>query len=376
MPTSALLSTLVALLALAAFALAMPSATAMSATGSAAECHPAGTTGLTAEIIAHNGQTISGRVVNAAGCDIGIYVGPGAKGVTISGNVVTGANDHGIFVQDSANDWIVDNTVVGNGVLSATHSCNVVGPPCIAEDKAIQLSGTSSSTVAQNFVEGNSADGGIGVSDDGVAGDPGALLPGHNHVARGNHVVGNFIENNDLGCGIVVAGYDPGLGVQNTWLFNNTILGLSQAATGGYTGYDVGQIVVAADGPSTTVHNTWISGNVIDGSQLPGLVVHSNVPGDVISGTFVTYNTIGNNSGYPVAFSSPNTPTVPTGISIVAEAYGQPMAPTITDTWIAHNTVWDDMVGLWLCQSTGTMVHHLQTHDVTTARTTCSAGGS
>jgi hypothetical protein len=376
---AAAVTALVALLAVVAFAIVIPSASASSVPGAGSDpgaCHSAGTTGLTAKLIAHGGQTISGRVINAAGCDLGIYVGPGVTGVTIKNDVVTGANDHGIFVQDSSMDTITANTVVGDGVLTGTHSCNVIAFPCIAEDKAIQLSGTSNTWVTGNYVEGNSADGGIGVSDDGMAGDPGAILPGFNHTAHGDHVVGNTIVNNDLGCGIVVAGYDPGLGVHNVWLLDNTILGLSQVATGGYTGFDVGQIVIATDGPATMVLNTWVTGNVIDGSQLPGLVVHANVPGDVISGTHLIDNVIGNNSGYPVAFASPNTPLVSTGISIVAEAYGQPMAPIIENTWVISDTVAYDTVGLWLCQSTGTTVHHLVTQDVTTAMTTCAAGGS
>ncbi|MGA7923745.1 MAG: hypothetical protein WCA77_07200 [Thermoplasmata archaeon] len=330
---------------------------------------------MTAKVIATSGETIIHRVINANGCDLGIFVGPGIDGVTIVKNVVTGANDHGIFVQDSTHDNVTSNDVVGNGNLVGTHTCNAVPAPCIAEDKAIQLSGTTWSSVTHNYVEGNSADGGIGVSDDGVAGDPGALLPGSNHAAIGNRVEYNYIPNNDLGCGIVVAAYDPHVGVSDTHLVDNTILGLSQQATGGYTGIDVGQIVIATDGPATAVVNTWVTGNVIDGSQLPGLVIHANVPGDIISDTYVNGNSISDNSGYPTSFSSPNTPSVATGISIVAEAYGQPMAPMIKGTWVISNTVSNDVDAIWLCQSSGTMIHYLHTHHVTTWKGTCSAGG-
>ena len=46
-----------------------------SANVQAANCLQAGNTGLTASIVAHPGQTITGAV-DATGCDLGIYVGP------------------------------------------------------------------------------------------------------------------------------------------------------------------------------------------------------------------------------------------------------------------------------------------------------------
>jgi hypothetical protein len=373
MAAAILLAIMVATLAIVVVA---PSASARGVSGTASSCLVAGSTGMTAKVIAHGNQTISGHVVNAAGCDIGIYIGPNAKHVTVRNTVVTGANDHGIFAQDSAHVLIVNNTVVGNGVLTATHSCNVGAPPCIPEDKAISLAGTSWSRVLGNFVEGNSADGGISVTDDSHFFDPSALLPGLDRAAVNNTVRSNLVENNDLGCGIIVAAYNAHVGVWNTTVQTNTVLGLSQQQEGGYLGFDVGQIVVAADGPNTTISGTWLIGNTIVGSLLPGIVLHSNAPGDIIMNTHILNNRIGDNSGYPSSFGSPNTPTLPTGISIVAEAYGQPHAPIIKNTFVTTDTVSNDAVGLWLCQSVTTAVHDLDTHHVTTVRATCSAGGS
>ena len=80
--------------------------TLMSATLGAncavAACLTAGSTGLTTKVILASNQQLTGTAINATGCDIGIFVGPGTKKVLISGVTVTGANEHGIFVQDAS----------------------------------------------------------------------------------------------------------------------------------------------------------------------------------------------------------------------------------------------------------------------------------
>jgi nitrous oxidase accessory protein NosD len=127
----------------------------------AAACVPAGTTGLTTAVILTSNQQLTGTTVNATGCDVGIFVAPKSDKVLISGVTVTGANEHGIFVQDSSRVTIQYSVVTGNGV--AGHACPPSGtapPECIAEDKAVELVGTSDSVVSQNVVSHNHADGG------------------------------------------------------------------------------------------------------------------------------------------------------------------------------------------------------------------------
>ena len=124
-----------------------------------AECLPAGNTGLTTErIVTSNGQ-LTRTKVDATGCDIGVYIGPGTERVLISGVTVTGANEHGILVQDASRITIQYSVVTGNGV--ASHTCPAEGPPptgCIAENKGIELVGTSDSVVTHNLVSQNRAD--------------------------------------------------------------------------------------------------------------------------------------------------------------------------------------------------------------------------
>ena len=82
----------------------------------AATCTPAGSTGFTAAVVATAGQTISNQTVDATGCDLGIYVGPTASGVTISDTTVSGANDHGIMAEDATNLAIQNSTIENNGL--------------------------------------------------------------------------------------------------------------------------------------------------------------------------------------------------------------------------------------------------------------------
>ena len=71
--------------------------------------------GFTAKVVAHSGQTIRGAI-NATGYDVGVYIGPGVHNVRVLGARITGANDHGILVQDAYNDLIKGNTVLSNGL--------------------------------------------------------------------------------------------------------------------------------------------------------------------------------------------------------------------------------------------------------------------
>ena len=340
------------------FALALFSVTLLSVpvlASDAIACQAAGTTGLTALMVATPGETISGQTIDAsgAGCDVGIYVGPGVNGVTITGNTITGANDHGIFVQDANSITIKDNHVTGNG--NSPHT--FCSPPsivtnCISEDKAIELVGTSNSVVSGNIVNGNNADGGIGIADDGPL-DPGApastatsATPGANNV-----VSGNYVKFDRSGCGIVVAAYNPGGGVSGNTVKDNTVIGnsVTDAVIQGF----VGGIVVAADTPSTTATNNKVLDNTINGSLIPGVVVHSNAPGDIVSGTIVQGITISYNG---VETTNNNEPHAPTGIMVVAEIPG---LTTITGTIVSSNTVNNNVYSVWYCNTNPTISNQM-----------------
>lgn len=343
----------------------------------AASCSLAGTTGLTAFMVAHSGQIISEKTILATGCDVGIFVPPGSTNVIITRNDVSGARIHGIFVQDSSNIIINKNNVHDNSAGVPAVSCDFVKKgPCVHEGKAIQLDGTSNSLVAHNLVT-NDQFGGISIADDGPV-DAGALNPGTLSPANNNLVIGNQITKVAHDCGIVVAVYNHET-ASNNLIINNDVEG--SLPPFGVNPY-VGQIVVATDGPGATIRNTFIIHNVVNGSTLPGIVIHSNAPGDIISGTVIIGNRLGDNGYYPPFFSSPNTPVAANGttaISLVAEAYpGMTHPPSISGTVLINNTISPDQNGVWLCKTTGTTIINKPNHQssVTNPIVTCANGGS
>lgn len=355
----------------------------VGAHGAVAACLTAGSTGLTTKMILTSGQQLIGSVITAAGCDIGIYIGPGTQGVLISGVTVTGANEHGIFVQDASHVTIQYSVVTGNG--AAGHACPPSGTPpvgCINEDKGIELVGTSDSAVSHNVVSHNTADGGIGVADDGPT-DPGApdTNPGISHGAKNVVVSDNLVIDNANGCGIVVAAYNQGTPVENIQVTGNTIIGTPPASGQNFPprGSYIGQIVVATDGPFAQVSNAQVVGNNLDGSELPGIVVHSNVFGDVISNTLIQDNTIADNGYYPgLPASKPNGPGISqgtTGIALIAEVGGtESPSPVLTHTNVGSNIILNDTNGVWICGTDHTNVHQLQGNP-TNSIVACSAGG-
>ena len=101
---------------------------------------------------------------------MGVYVGPGVEGVVIANATISGANDHGIFVQDTSNVVIEDSLITNIGLMS--HPVCPTGRPsstCIIDDKEIELVGTNGVLVRRNTVTYDPTDGGIAVVDDGAA---------------------------------------------------------------------------------------------------------------------------------------------------------------------------------------------------------------
>src|ERR1700688_2333961 len=120
----------------------------------AAVCTAAGSTGLTAAMIATNAQVIN-TVVNATGCDVGIYVGAGINAVNITGATVSGANDEGILAEGNTG-LIVTGSTIDN---------NTVNPnKLIPDGHAVMLDGVTNAMITNNTISGN-ASCGVGLAD-------------------------------------------------------------------------------------------------------------------------------------------------------------------------------------------------------------------
>lgn len=295
-------------------------------------CTTAGSTGLTAAVVATNGQKITGTI-DATGCDVGVYVGPGTTHVTITKATISGANDHGIFVQDAKYIWITNNVVTGNQV-NPHPDCPAGAPPstgCIAEDKAVELAGTSFSILEGNTVSYNngSPGGGIGIADDG-AWDPGAPFgnPGNPNPGNYNLVSNNNVNHNLADCQIVVAAYNAGEGVSHNIVSGNTIA------------FGVTGIVVAADSPSTSATYNLVFHNTVSSEFIPGIIIHSNTPGDVVSYNDVIGNTLSNNGPDGEVGDSSNT-----GILLAGQV------TPVTHSVVSLNKISSEDVGIWVCNA-------------------------
>ena len=314
--------------------------TAAAAPASAATCSAAGATGFTAAVVVTSASTPIPASINAAGCDLGIYVAPGADNVMINGVTVTGANDHGILAEGVSGLTIENSTVQANGV-NPNRSIDV--------DKAIQLVAVNNSTVKDNTVSGNLADGGISVTDEGGNVDPGAPHgPAAPAASFNDTITGNHISGNYGGCAIVVESWIPGAGVNNITVSNNVITGAPFQF--GPHGPVIGQIVVATNTPGTRIANTTVSGNTVTGSLLSGITLHANAPDDSITGTSITGNTLsGNNWGK--ANGAPQTDAIALEVNDIPA----PVTPTLSGTTITGNTMDNQYVGVWQSwQVTGT----------------------
>lgn len=271
----------------------------------------------------------SNTIVNATGLDQGIVVvGAAAAGSVIEGFSVISANNHGIFVQDSSNVRIENNLVANNGQNPQAG---------LGENKAIQLTGTSDSTISGNTIVGNLY-GGAGVTDDGSI-DPswnatlasgssipaGTPNPGNNDTISGNMIINNRPNH----CAIVVSSYNTGEGVSNNVVSGNTVVDNQNG------------VILAADTMKTVaINNTVVGNNIIDNGE-GGVIVHSNAPGDVVTGNSIVDNII-SGDGY-----------LPTLEGVIVGGEG-PVA--VTDTMIVGNTFQNEVIGVQIVNGNNTMV--------------------
>src|SRR5262249_27372146 len=151
--------------------------------------------------------TLGSSTLDATGCDIGIYIGPGINGVTVGGAsaslgiTISGANDTGVFGEENTGLTVENNTIEGNGVNPGKGIISFGG---------IVFAGETTATADANTVTNNGG-GGIFVNDDGPV-NPGSSNPGSGAVTNAdtNVVTGNTISANFGNCGIVYATHNTG----------------------------------------------------------------------------------------------------------------------------------------------------------------------
>ncbi|MDA8309408.1 MAG: right-handed parallel beta-helix repeat-containing protein, partial [Actinomycetota bacterium] len=305
----------------------------------AATCVQAGTTGLSAaKVVSTSTSTLTGTTITAKSCDVGLYVGPTAKNVTIKGVTVTGANDEGILVQNSTDVTVEDSVVKGDGTSPT---------PAIAFDNALELIGTSNSKVEGNTLSGDFA-GGIGVADDGPT-NPGGPKPSTLRPSNNDVISGNTISAVYGGCSIVFSSRNPGAGITGGAISHNTLTG--SPGHFGPHGPVIGNIVVATAGVGASLSGVAVTGNTVTGAGLPGIIVHGDAPGSKVSAVTVAGNTLSGDD-----WLTTDGPAVPAGIVVATSPIPPPGSPVVTGTSIKNNTVSNEFYDVWTSGATGSAV--------------------
>lgn len=264
-------------------------------------------------------------ILNVSGDLLGIEVsGAAAAGTTISGLTITNPNSHAILVLDTSHVSVLDNVISNTGL-----GLN----PAIPENKAIILTGTSSSTVMGNTLT-NVIGGGISVTDDGAL-NPALAQPASGVAlpANDNLIADNTISGATHACGIVVAAYNSGGGVNGNQIVGNTVT------------HNVAGIVVATNVPNSSANANVVADNTSTNNFLPGVIVHSNAPGDQLTNTVVTGNTISGDGTDPEVGA-----LLPTGIVVAG------VVNPVMGTVVASNLISQEHYGIFL---TGALGSHL-----------------
>lgn len=315
-----------------------------------------GNSGLSAAVVAHSGQRIAHRWINAERCDIGIYIGSNASHVTVDDATVSGAGFQGIFAEKTSRVTIENSRVFDNGWRTLDPSAPPLPPAgvlhsYVGQSFAISIFGVSGAVVKGNRVYDNGR-GGIGVMDNG-ANDPGTITQDPNAPLRGStnvSVIGNQMWGNANGCALVTATQNVGGSLSGLKLVGNRINGP------GFDPTDIGGIVVAADLPNSSVSDVRVSGNIVTHSNEGGVVVNAEAPFSTTSNVRVTGNVLSrNNWGHQeapatagvviFAATAPGAANYGTTVSwnlITSQFYGvwavqnamNPIRPSIHDNWI------------------------------------------
>lgn len=319
--------------------------------------------GLSAAVVAHANQVIAHQTVDAAGCDIGIYVGSRSPHVSIVDVTVTGANFQGILAERTSNLVVERSRITGNGF----HSVDPKAPALegsgvhsfVPQAFGISLFGVSKSKVSGNDVYNNGR-GGIGIMDVGAF-NPGTKTQNKKTApvaASHDVIVNNRTWANYAGCGIVVATQNPGGMISDLTISGNYVTGTGMSAK---NGPDIGGIVVAANPPGSRAVNVVVSENTVSHSFEGGIIVNAEAFNTYTKNVRVMNNIVvrGNNYG---AQEAPKTAGVIVFANPQAPVPPKMTAPMNKGTVVAGNVISGQFYGVWSAGSaapavSGNVIH-------------------
>jgi parallel beta-helix repeat protein len=265
--------------------------------------------------------TGNGATIDAAGLTTppnGVVIaGAAAAGTVLSGFTIRNAGLEGIFVNQTSNITIENNTVIDNDAFGPN------APECINQPddcgEAVHLQTVTNSTVRGNLVRDN-----VG----------GILLTDEDGPTFGIMISDNQVLNNTLDCGITLASHHFSLvaaaapdvaGVYRNTIIHNT------ASENGAAG-----IGVFAGPPGAAAWGNLVTGNTTMNNGFAGVMIHSHTPLQYVDENVVTNNVIsGNHLDDDNPFSD-----APTGISVFSAVV------PIPHTVIAANQITNEHYGI------------------------------
>jgi hypothetical protein len=189
---------------------------------------------------------------------------------------------HNFTVRDATADGIILLGDRGTLVHNRAYA-NVIN--------GINVDGSSHSEIRDNVISGNG--GGIELANDPLA--AGITLPGVSGTAAWNRVEDNTITDNPAACAIYLVDH-AGSDHPGDWrgIHDNLIRG-NYVARNALQGFG-GGVLFASPVPGGSVYNNRVQGNSILTNGLPGIALHSHLPGQDLNGNVVWGNVIGTNN--------------------------------------------------------------------------------
>jgi Right handed beta helix region len=294
------------------------------------------------------GAGAASTIINAQGLANGIYIdgldNPGLANVLVTGLSVMNAKFEGILVINVSNSLISNNHVANNDQSLNFAAGTCPGEPAFETNEdfdcgeGIHLIGAFAVTVANNESELNS--GGILLSDE--------TGPTYNNV-----IVGNFVHDNALDCGVTLASHSPAPFATSQLpygVFSNNIVG-NTVARNGLIGQGAG-VGIFAPGPGNLNYDNKVIGNTIEGNGLPGVAVHNHAapagaPGINLNANLIVGNIISGNGADTEDAATPG----PTGINVYSVG-------GVYLTEILENTITNEAIDV-VMNNPGSMELHL-----------------
>ena len=276
--------------------------------------------------------TTQNAVIDATGLPRGIFINGmgvdgGLAGVNVSGFTVRNARFEGILVVNASAVTVSNNMVINNDQARSDGTCpglNDFESVNEASDcgEGIHLMGADHAVVTNNTVQGNA--GGILLSDDtGATHDN---LVSFNSVSNNPYASGITLASNavalmvqtlkPLGKGLsdgAGTGTGPATMLGSYGVYHNTVYA-NRSNSNGLANASGAGVGIFATFAGTSAYGNVVVANYLTQNALPGVALHAQAQGDVMTDNLIVGNTLVNNGADTAAAATPG----PTGVNVYA----------------------------------------------------------